>query len=1003
MTNYFCDKPLMFDFLKKHPPSKEPGQTPVHREPPPPQSLPQPRVPMLGWLREIEPLEAEKGQGIPHQLPSLIIGLGHTGQVVLNQIKANYLERYQEGLPENLRLLFIESPQVPASPLLDRDEYIPWQHITIPEFSSLAKQPFFEWIQGSGSQPSGRQVARTQLIWDHLQIRSQSRLYGGLQACLRGWGGLDKPRIFFVANLAEPDSAFLWDVIYLLRNQAAKASGLDLRTSQFIALLAIASPSGSSGATSGESFAALRELSRFTYPLRSVFNYPDPDLDGIDSGPLVDYCFMIETHAHHQPATDLQSFGIEEGVGRVISESLLVFLDASAQTIDQSLRDVGSALSNERENLKQTFVSSLGIASIVLPVKELRQALELRLLRTILFGGEAGRPQEGFWPVPQASTSPRPPDLSAEEAYRVALDFLSQEQIRGTPNHHPAFRWLAEAVQNKAWRVKEKNWPVELDELFAAKLAEWMTEQLNGSGPDFFAARSNRLPCLLLCLDQVRKILDEAHLFAARSLSPTSLAGQALQERIGRWRETTEQAISELRAWEDALVGKKVDKVAQPRVSYRSKRDEIAPCLLALMEEDWLNTRAVLNALTQAPVRRALLEPGEDKPPYKGLEAPFYIKYIRPELGDPPGLPGEVLSRLTQRIGWLWRLETEGPRLFLIVPPSKFDGSLYADSLGATSQVLFRREQIPQVYERLRELASAYSRGVLAEKLEDWIERFGSEKTIAHLQKASEPLLPFERYRDGQKTPDVPPESSHHLVVHDPRLAEKIRQKTYPYLPQPMLRGKIDDNFPNPITLLSLHHKVVLEATDIYRKEEQRYTYQPFAHVFLAEQRAARAEKKAQMAQADFSSGERIYLHPSFIALLQIGDLADLFLRAWVYGLVEVDDKQGWRIQPLDGFESISGKANSLMDALEEFAITLPCSNLRPHNPLYFRNRGDYEIALAAANQNQAQQERANRKARFSQIEKEWIPLLHRQRDVRAKSLAAYLTYLLEEERFGSY
>jgi hypothetical protein len=965
-------------------------------------SIPSPHAPLLPWLANLSHIEDEKKVEPPSYPPSLIIGLGETGKVVLHQIKETLCEWYPGGNPNNVRLIFLESPQIKAPPLLVKEEIIPWPDLPQPDYSHLARFPFFGWLDSSQRQPSDRQRMRAQLIWAHLQSRSQSQLFSCLQASLRGWTARDIPNVYFVANLAEAESAFLWDIVYLLRNQAARDSGLQLRSGQSFALLSLDYPPHRFAQGEGELYSALRELSRFTYKTPSLFTYPEPIFDGIDEGPLVDFCFLVSQSSQSQAST-LAAAPFSEGSARAISEALLVLIEPSAQSIDQHLRDAGSRTADVRLSMSQTFISSLGIASVVFPTKEIRRALELRLLKSVWFASLAEQPNPGILPLQPGSESPETPDTTNQDSYRTALSFLENEQVSGTHNHHFAFSIAAQSVRSTKWQTKQTSFPPQLDRLYAAKLAEWITIHLNGGDLRSFSSSSNRLLPLQQQLHQLCLILDTAYTLAGRSSSP-GRTHIAAQQRIAEWKKFTTQVVEELKLWIEALAGKPEEKTSARRSAHRSIQNAKVSSLHALIENDWLDARSQLLAAAQAPIRRAFFEQGSNTPPYSGLEEPFYRKYLQPNLTGASG-SSSLLDRFIQRIGWLCK-EVDGQlQLFLLVVPSGCRDPQLANTSSINSDIIFRKDQIPEIYEHLQALAQVYSRKVYSEKFETLLDQKYWNDVSSHLGSGRDPLLPFQRFYTVQDALPVPSENIEYIVSQDLRLSEKVRSHLFPYQPQHLQRGRIEDPTQFPLVLLSLHHKIALESASSVIKEEADYNFLTDHHIFLAEQTAAKAEKKLQSLRSDLSQNQKVYLHPLFISLLQSGALVDLFLRSWIYRLTTYSSRsQSWTVRAVGGFGpvTLNSPSDDLLTGLELFAITAPyVIKLHNQDPLHFHNRKEYEACLSQAIREEAQASREARKTRFTEIKKDIIPALMVQRDVRVKSLANYLIYLLDEEQYG--
>lgn len=956
-------------------------------EPPPPP--PPPRVPPLTeprpislplpWQKRIERLPPLKKPDIPPYPPSLIIGLGRVGEIVLHQIKANLVERYQGGFPDEVRLLLIESPNTLGDSMLDdRKERVSYHRENDPSpetCADLAKtgaQPYV-WLREFEHQPSARALARARLI---VNINNRAApIPRALREALIHFR-TTAPQVYFVGDLTHPDCAPLWDVSYLLRHKIAEGMGIgrEMHTARFIAVLA-AQPSAISPGEAGNVFATFRELERFTSNGKSVFAYPAQEFSGVADSALIDLCFLVDTSAH-RTGWNLSAEPETEGVARVMSEALSVLLEPDGGKVRDDLTQAISS-STDQTN-QQTWISGLSAATVILPIGELRRAAERRLLRTLFFGGEVNRPAEGLIPVPLGKDKPAAEEVSESEARQAALEFLREE----TPNHYPSFAILADALENKKWDAPESYWNEKTDALFAAKLAAWATIELNGREEESFTARSNRLLPSLSKVKTLTNLLEQAPLSLSRNATVKGALNKSLRARLEKWAEAVTQLESELSSWVAALIG---GSTAGPD-----------PSLLQVVEGEWFNMRASLYQQISAPARRVLIEivGKEDESPYPGLEYPFYKDYLRPEL-EKSQSGDTLISKLAARVRWLCRAEPNGMRLQLFVADAEYGD----DGGGALPRMFFGSQQWLEAYRKLCGLAEYYSAHLEERKDIDLTQ-------VSDFFAEQPAFLPFSSSR-AQTTLADKSEDKHYLLTPKLEWQNDLRQPQN-IKPDFIQRGT-SGNPARAITWLSVRHKIFLTGADVYKQAETSYSFEPESHIFFAEQRAAYAENRLN--RSNHSVEARQYLHPSFIRLFELGEkisekhvtLADLFLRGWLCQLIVSDERmQTWRVPLIGKFEAIEfeSKQRTLLDALEKFALEIPCSpSLHAvADPLAVRNRPLYVAALAEAIKKKIE---TNRDGWLIQVG--LIPQIEQEADFRAKSLASYLRFLAKEEQRGNY
>lgn len=950
---------------------------------------------VLGWLSKLQRIEPLRRNNIPVYPPTLVIGLGETGKNVLTQVKQNLLERHLGRLPQDLHLLLIESSTIAGRgmPFLDASEITNYRSDKDnQDYPSLSKRPYFEWLRDAGSQPSLRAVERTKFFMS-LQSREQSVIYRTLQKSVTTFKS--DPKVYLIANLNEPESSLLWDISFLLRYKVAEGFRVQMNAASLTAILAVNTGNSPSFDVGRDTFASIRELNRFLYNGFTRFIYPAPELTGIAEAALVDLCFLVDKKSSQKTPDDFYRTDESAEVVRAMSESLTILVSPD-NAIHQSLQNLSEKSSTAREEYKQAFVSSIGIATIKLPVDDLRRAVELRLLRTVFFSGDSGQPGEGIIPIPwDLSKKPAPDDKLTQ---KKTLDFLHLELAVA----HPVFAPILDVLLlGKSMGLG--NLPANLDDLFISKMAEWITRELNGADSLTFASRSNRFPLVASCLYELQRLLEQAQFTLKRMEKSRIPFEQSLNIHLDHWLAVIKQADAQLKDWHQVIAGKSNIGGGERRRFSTSPRTDDGPSLLQFIESDWYKARSALSSWVRSSIRKAPIEDGNNEPPFEGLEKPFFIRYICPELSDKTGAKGDILDKFSARVGWYCKNEN-GLKLYLLIASVTNDPQ---DGLLKTSIMLYARNQLEQAYNQLVILAGYYSRGLLEERLSSYLQP-GALPTIAEfLQEARDSMLPYNAM-------DAPVDQigRHFLLTSDPRLAQKIENEFSHYTPQFIQQDSAVD-FPQSITVISFHHIIALETTDVYVNAQKGYSFQSRAHIFVAEQHAAMVENELRNILES-----PLLLHPQFIRFFEVGMPADngstsrylplvnLFFKGWLFGLVRCDSAlKVWHVPPVSDFQEVTVKAGGkdLLGAAREFSLNMPCSSsLHTSHPLAPDNISAYFQAFHRLLKKASASDHNQLMKQLRETDQNQIQDFLEQADPIQRSLGAYLRYIVEEEqRFG--
>lgn len=987
------------------------------------------------WLSKISPLDISRHESaILDYPPALVIGLGKIGQIALSQIKLILCERHWGNFPEKVKLLAIQSGN---DVVVHADNLSPYEKVSynpqtpFVDYEMLARKSYFGWLRGATVDPVPRITVRAKFFLG-LQSREQSQVYKALEAAIDSFNSV--PEVFFVADLNEPESAILWDIAFLLRHKIAQERGLRMKTARFTAFLSVNSQTISSYDSNGV-FPSLRELERFLFNGNLSFIYPSSELSGVtDKQPLVDLCFLVDTKSSGREVPDLSMGSDDEGVVRSISETLLILLK-SDDGLNQAIQNATKETSEARDRYDMAFVSGLGIATLALPVQELSKAVEFRLLRTLLFGGKQ---LNGLFPVPWDGSTPAQIDLNDDAAKKYV-----NENFLGKLYSIPAFVSFLDMLIHGKVNSNERfnNLPANFDGMFANELGKWITQELNGNGDLSFARRSNRFASLQAYLSGLLRILNQSKFTLDGLIRSKKLLDQGVNNHLNVWIRMVEQSDAELKNWLELLVGKSVTSstLFGRRLSGQARAD-VDTSLLKMIEQDWYAARHALSRRVTAMVRKAPMVDGVNLPPYSGLEEMFYVRHIQ-QLDSSTG----ILDRFAARLGWNCQVTKDATSLFFLIVPPEYSG----ESFGRISQDflvgnLYDRTRMTEIYNRIRELASYYSRSVWDESLDSYLINGKSDIAFNEafpgmaefLQQAEYPLLPSNLVDSRISVESV---SSHFLATSDPRLSTKIKDELSKFRPYSKPQD-VDQNIPikgsQSVSRLSLYRQISLGSTLIYQQAKLAHNYQSGAYIFVPEQYIALVEHELRNIL-----DEPFTFHPQFSRLFEVGvfgdqdaslryiPLANLFLKCWLYGLLKYDRLQkGWQIPRVGRFAEIfvHDESNDLIESLNVFALDLPFSSLHISHQFHANNISQYILALNDFIKDELSANRGNVKGRLRDIDKvisrrlstsdydqmkERLPDLDlvqfsellRHADEMKRNLGAYLKYLMEEERFSGF
>ena len=361
--------------------------------------------------------------------PTLIIGMGGTGQWVLTYLKKNLIDAYGK-MPVGVKLLALDLDCFDTRMVGDVS-LEPWERICIgSDLSGFLKQiasdeqnQMFSHVRNwfkpddylfllpSDNHDVGhteirkgqsRQIARLAIFQD-LQRPESSKILARLRSLIeqiqREANFYNLP-VFLVGSLAGvTGTGMFMDIAYLTRQIAREwchsqvtISGIFILPDAFRGALPAGYPNWHS--RTARTFAAMRETRRFTVSFDWEVGYPihyvapttgfagDSVLAGSINGQLFDRLYYIDGRRRNFP---LDIFPIEKGIAPAISDMLGAFLQESPYSaFEENLRNLQAVVAVRGGDPMVPYCGSFGTFSVVLPIHHIIQGYAHRLGMEVL-------------------------------------------------------------------------------------------------------------------------------------------------------------------------------------------------------------------------------------------------------------------------------------------------------------------------------------------------------------------------------------------------------------------------------------------------------------------------------------------------------------------------------------------------------------------------------------------------------------------------------------------
>jgi hypothetical protein len=354
-------------------------------------------------MASLTPQEMQQRVGMR---PTLLIGLGGTGQKVLVQLKARFIRNYGK-VPPAVEFLCFDTDQTAEQTqtegqivrLTSETELVNIGGVKTADLvSNLDKYPAIaDWITEDKERiPKGaitmgakqvRPLGRLSLFWHVDKI--YNKIFAAVQRLTDLKLGFEKRgiNVFVISSVCGgTGSGMLLDIAYLIRNAIEKA-GVDPEFCYINGILALPSvfPNVDKNGIESNAFACLRELDYFMEAEWQV-DYGNPRVPAFAISGRRPFNIVYLVDARNEQGQGLP--GLDE-VAPMVAEAIYLQVSSQVGNANNSAFDNVSVLAsrtlNHDDNREEpTAYSSLGTASLVFPVTKIIDLCANRLGRELL-------------------------------------------------------------------------------------------------------------------------------------------------------------------------------------------------------------------------------------------------------------------------------------------------------------------------------------------------------------------------------------------------------------------------------------------------------------------------------------------------------------------------------------------------------------------------------------------------------------------------------------------
>lgn len=828
--------------------------------------------------------------------PSIVIGLGDTGVLALHQ----WLEQtahYENGSFDSVRILSL---------------------------SASAQRPLPQrWV-------NVRQISLAEGIVDKnltpLEMFRQAASIRQFQEWLKSTLlNLRDVQVLIVASAVESEIHLLGPILQILRVFPESTISPYLNV---VGLLSLSSAKLGGRISQGESYAALREISRFTFSgLHKTMDLPSRKETVVRSA-LLDHLFLFDDNLFNSQGDN----AFNNGIGQALSESLLFLNHPSSDKFWETLRNDGAG--QFRQGHHHSVAHTFGIKTFFIPLIEIQSYLSARLSYAVLFGERVQDVTDQLIP-PQSSSS---------------MDQTSMETLarRWLVDHgagsHPIFEWLWD-LQSTSQITIVPDVSVLYNDLYAAKISHKLAEFLNEFGVgDKFKAAAHILRMHTIRFEEILSNLE----------NDQSLRYENFSRMLMHWKKVSDHLEKSIYEWQKIFASSSNENVDTGSTSARLQfgwqkaeqvddvsRRTLNQTIINLLLESQKSAKKDLEQVVGGKVRFALTHNTQE--PLEEIEA-YYKDTIRPELTHLGMTVGNGFKWVRNRLSWWIRLESsQVPELLLVCWPSNI--TIEAGT-KPNPEYCYSYGDGQKIVSAIVALASTQINGLTEDMTGAWYTQRLEDAVVVFHDKTEEVFLSYDENIVTTYNNDAD-KRYYYLVGKNNSATGKFIKSMFPYrLPTEVT--ELAGNDPTRFTALTTRLNIPFSAIRDINKWYESYNHQSYLHVYSQERLAAVYEDLITR-----SLGEKKMLSPDFVLTLTDGQLITLFCQALFCRLIRVGNNDVrhmpfWQVCAVEKFLPLNLAAVSsdgLLDAFRAFTLELPNDpdvSLNPTGHFYSERRNDF-------------------------------------------------------------
>lgn len=920
---------------------------------------PDPITPLPALVPPLDPVLIRAPYG--RASPTLVIGLGGSGEAVLQHIHRNVWELTPDAsLPDRLLMLSIDIEQPERDQHLQDNllEPLPQDERLLLSLNvgELAHQyernhdryPHLdEWLRIESDVSAGtyratvdqsgqRQYGRL-VLFEHLKEGLASGLItAAIADRLRRLNELAEQgepiRIFIVSSLAGGfSSGVLVDLAHIVR----KAADQIMPGTANYMLQPILMPGGAFQSLTParrlrtNTVATLREIDRLMtmsnrqFPM--VYTADDyqhrPEKNMLDTL-LFDFAFIVDATRNDRSFANRSP---HETLYPAVADAIMLLMDNQAHANLTTYYDsVRPNIRQEQQETTRAVLNSFGVFSYRVPMRLVAELLEWQIMRSLV---------EIFFGIRSDSDGGTPrfnPILPEEQINEMAIFFFERgERDFDKPEQGPSLRALgalAAVARQSGFRPEQIERDLCIDPSnppsgdaevrkyvgqFTIYLQQFVHGRLNGSAHD--EQRFGRLTETITLLRRIAAVISQAH----GRISSDSKAGSFARSVLDGWRIQVEAVSIEIENWSKSAIGTQGVEGLHQNISVAEQ-----------------HVRGQIESLRTTVFRRYLFD-----------------EYL-PELTA--RLQRQAIDHVTR---FFWLVEVDRERdwktrvgLGLVSTTATIPAGDSQPVRGAT--MLTRATDTPKVTvpQALRDLAHTLVAPVWQEPIYAWLTRsqteIGQPRALAEqILRDTAPLLRFDqldapnvlktRFLAIMRPDNTPDSTSYQHALVERLRAEAVRRNDLQTID---LTNRFNCIFLSTVNVLPIDTTLPYSPIGQYREEYASLTPRDLVslHVLAPEQMAVRYESRLT-SELDV---QHHLLHPRVVALLTNPSALDLLALSYAHNQL-FQRGNHWYLQ-LDGQAELQltsdDLGSTLLDACDQFILGKPRRGLA-HALMFDRGR----------------------------------------------------------------